>query len=420
MSEFVQRKICNGVTFGSITDDRFKIGRLSATLLVPLSRQTAAANALLSCVLTRSCKRYPNFTALSRKLDSLYGAALYPSVRQIGDYQALTIAVSGIDDAYALDGEFVSAELADLLSSIIFEPDVNGGLFKEEDIEQEKRQLLENIDSEYNDKRYYAVKRCIENMCSDELYSIGRFGSRQDVESLKNADVYAAWERLLSDARVELTMLGNTSPDKAYEGFVKYFGSKPRTIDAVEHTEIVPNEVRYVCENQELSQSKLVMGFRCNYDNDDAAALENSLMSAVLGGTPTSKLFLNVREKQSLCYYCVSRVDNNKGIMLIDSGVETENIDKARDAVLEQLTLLKNGDISDEELTNAKLALKNSLMSSLDSLAALQSYYIGGVLRKNQLTPLKAAELTDKISKERIVELANKVQLDTVFTLRGN
>lgn len=420
MSEFVQRRICDGVTFGSITDDRFKIGRLSATLLVPLSRQTAAANALLACVLTRSCKKYPDFTSLSRKLDSLYGAALYPAVRQIGDYQALTIAVSGLDDIYTLDGETVSAELADLLSSIIFEPNVNNGLFSDEDIEQERRQLIESIDSEYNDKRYYAIKRCIENMCGEELYSIGRVGSRQEVELLKNADVYYAWENLLSNARVELTMLGSASPDKAYEGFSEYFGDKPRMITELEHVDVMPTGVKYVSESQELSQSKLVMGFRCNYDNDDRAALENSLMSAVLGGTPTSKLFLNVREKQSLCYYCVSRVDNNKGILLIDSGVETENIEKTKDAVLEQLELLKKGDISNEELINAKLAVKNSLMSSLDSLAALQNFYIGGIMRKNQLTPARAAEFTDGISKERIIELANKVQLDTVFTLKGN
>lgn len=420
MSEFIQKSICEGVNFSHITDDRFKIGRLSATLLVPLNRQTAAANALLSCVLTRSCKKYPDFTALCRKLDSLYGAALYPSIRQIGDYQALTIAVSGIDDKYALDGEAVSMELAQLLSSIIFEPNITDGHFTDEDVEQERRQLIENIDAEYNDKRYYATKRCIETMCREELYSIGRFGSRQEVEALTHPDIYSAWERLLSDSRVELTMLGSTEPDKAYEGFAGYFGDKPRKIQKIEHQDIRPTEVKRIAETEELSQSKLVMGFRCSYEKDDKGGLENSLMSAILGGTPTSKLFLNVREKQSLCYYCVSRVDSNKGVMLIDSGVETENIEKTENAILEQLDSLKRGNISDSELLDAKLAVKNSLMSSLDSLAALQSFYIGGILRENQLSPLKAAELVDGISKERVIELAQKVELDTVFSLVGN
>lgn len=420
MSDFIRKNICNGVTFGSVTDDRFKIGRLSATLIVPLSKETAAANALLSCVLTRSCKKYPDFTALSRKLDSLYGAALYPSVNQIGDYQTLTISVTGIDDRYALDGESVSSELAELLCSILFEPNIVDGHFVDDDVEQERRQLIENIDSEYNDKRLYAIKRCIELMCKDELYSIGRFGSKEDVEKLTHENIYSAWKNLLNSSRVELTMLGNSDVQKAYEGFEKYFKERPRTFNETNHQEVTPKKVIHESETEDVSQSKLVMGFRCSYFKNDEDCLANSLMSAVLGGTPTSKLFLNVREKESLCYYCVSRVDNNKGIMLIDSGVETKNIEKTEEAALKQLNALKNGAVTDSEIDNAKLAIKNSLMSSLDNLGAIQSFYTSKIMRENRLSPLKAAEAVDRITKDKIVELAQSIELDTVFALRGN
>ena len=158
MSDFIRINICDGVAFSSISDDRFKIGRMGAALITPIAKKAAAANALLSCVLTRSCKKYPDFTALSRKLNSLYGASLYPSFRQIGDYQAITISASGIDDKYV--PESVSSEIAELLCNILFEPNVENGLFCDEDIEQERRQLLEIIDSEYNDKRLYAIKKC--------------------------------------------------------------------------------------------------------------------------------------------------------------------------------------------------------------------------------------------------------------------
>ncbi len=420
MSDFIRKNICNGVTFGSVTDDRFKIGRLSATLIVPLSKETAAANALLSCVLTRSCKKYPDFTALSRKLDSLYGAALYPSVNQIGDHQTLTISVTGIDDRYALDGESVSSELAELLCSILFEPNIVDGHFVDDDVEQERRQLIENIDSEYNDKRLYAIKRCIELMCKDELYSIGRFGSKEDVEKLTHENIYSAWKNLLNSSRVELTMLGNSDVQKAYEGFEKYFKERPRTFNETNHQEVTPKKVIHESETEDVSQSKLVMGFRCSYFKNDEDCLANSLMSAVLGGTPTSKLFLNVREKESLCYYCVSRVDNNKGIMLIDSGVETKNIEKTEEAALKQLNALKNGAVTDSEIDNAKLAIKNSLMSSLDNLGAIQSFYTSKIMRENRLSPLKAAEAVDRITKDKIVELAQSIELDTVFALRGN
>jgi len=417
MSDFIRINICDGVAFSSISDDRFKIGRMGAALITPIAKKTAAANALLSCVLTRSCKKYPDFTALSRKLNSLYGASLYPSFRQIGDYQAITISASGIDDKYV--PESVSSEIAELLCNILFEPNVENRLFCDEDIEQERRQLLEIIDSEYNDKRLYAIKKCTEIMCEGESYAIGRYGSREDVEKLKNEDVYAAWKQLLDSARVELTMLGSSDPEKALSGFRKYFGNSPRTIEKIPVVSKVPESVKRVSESEELSQAKLVMGFRSAYFRRDEDCLANSLMSIVLGGTPTSKLFLNVREKESLCYYCVSRVDNNKGLMYIDSGVETENIEKTEESIMKQLELLQKGDITDDEIDSAKLAVKNSLLSSLDSLAAMQTYYVGGTLKEDQLSPAEAAAAVDKITCERIVELANEVKLDTVFTLKG-
>lgn len=420
MSDFVRNSICDGIAFGSITDDRFKIGRMSATLITPLERKTAAANALLSFVLTRSCKKYPDFTALSKKLDSLYGASLYPSVRQIGDHQAVTIAVSGIEDRFALDGASVSSELAELLCSILFDPNVENGLFNEEDIEQERRQLIETIDAEFNEKRLYAIKRCVEEMCSDEAYSIGRCGSRSEVEALTNEQVFAAWKELLRNARVELTMLGSSDPQNAFRRFESYFSDSPRAFSEIPPALKTPAEVKRITEKEDLSQGKLVMGFRSAYFKNDRDCLANSVMSAVLGGTPTSKLFLNVREKESLCYYCVSRVDNNKGIMLIDSGVETENVGRTEESILRQLELLKKGELTDGELEEAKLAIKNSLISSLDSLAAMQGFYIGGILREGQMSPLKAAAAVDDITKDRVIELANAVQLDTVYALVGN
>lgn len=420
MSDFIRKEICEGVAFSFINDNRFKIGRISATLLVPLSKKNAAANALVSCVLTRSCKKYPDFTSLSRKLDELYGAALYPSVRRIGDFQAVTISITGLDDKFALDNVSVSSELTDLLCSIIFEPNIVDGHFVAEEVEQERRQLIENIDGEFNDKRLYAIKRCTDIMCKDELFSIGRYGSREDVIALTDDDIYNAWKNLLDTARVELTMLGNTNPENTFNGFKKYFEKRPRRQSL--STEIISavGEVKRVTENEDVAQSKLVMGFRCAYPKTNQEMVANSLMSAILGGIPTSKLFTNVREKMSLCYYCVSRVDNQKGIMLIDSGVETKNIEKAEKAILEQLDILVRGEITDDELNSAKLAVKNSYISSLDSLASMQGFFIGNVLRENPLTPEKAAEIVDTVTREQITELAKCIKLDTIFSLVGN
>lgn len=420
MDEFMRKEICEGVVFNSIVDHRFKIGRISVTLLVPLSRSTAAANALLSCVLTRSCQQYPDFTSLNRRLNELYGAALYPMVRRIGDFQAITISASGLDDRYALEGEAVFSELAELLCSIIFEPKLTDGHFDEEDVEQERRQLLEDIDAEYNEKRVYAVNRCIEKMCRDELFAIGRYGTREDVVNLTQDSLLAAWKSLLDRSRIEITMLGSTDPEKVYRRFAEILGGKPRRIGG--STKIITEvaEVRHIVETDEITQSKLVMGYRCKYPENKRQIVVASLMSAILGGTPTSKLFANVREKQSLCYYCASRVDTEKALLLIDSGVETGNIQKTEEAVTEQVELLKNGRITDEELVSAKLAVKNAYLSSLDSLASIQAFYIQSILRSEQLSPSEAAEIVEDITKEEVMDIATTLQLDTVFSLVGN
>ena len=420
MYEFTKKTICDGVSFGNIKDDRFKRGRINATLIVPLDKKTAAANALLSCVLTRSCRKYPDFTSLNRKLDELYGAALYPSVNRFGDFQTVTISVSGLDDRYSLDGKSISSEITELLCSILFEPNITDGHFLEEDFEQEKRQLLENIDAEFNDKRVYAINRCIETMCRDELFSVGRFGSREDVAALTQENIYKAWKNLLDNARVELCMLGSTPYEKAFDGFKKYFDGKPRKITGSTKVVSEVGEVKRIVETEEIVQSKLVMGFRCAYPSTLRERIANSLMSVILGGSPTSKLFQNVREKQSLCYYCASRADNNKGIMLIDSGVETDNIDRAESAVMEQLNAFVHGNVTDEELDSAKKALKNVYISTLDNLSAMYGWYIGGTLSSFLVSPAEEADIVDDITKDEVIELANKIKLDTVFSLIGN
>ncbi len=420
MSEIEKREICEGVEFWCVRDDRFKASRLSVNLYTPLNRSTAAANALLSWVLTRSCRRYPDMTSLARKLNDLYGAALYPSIRKAGDYQIISISSSAIDDRYTLNGESVSSELAELLCSIIFDPKLVNGHFDDEDVEQERRQLLEEIDGEYNDKRAYALKRCREIMCRDELYSIGRCGSREDVEALEHESIAAAWKRLLDNSKIIIMMLGNADSEKAFKSFSSFFADKPRKFRKLTATVPAVHEVRRVVETDEIAQSKLVMGYRCKLPATTREHIISKLMCTVLGGTPTSKLFENVREKQSLCYYCASAINNHKGIMSIDSGVETKNIEKAEKAITEQVELLKNGVISDDELLSAKLAMKNAFVSIMDGLSGIEGFYLLDAVSSCSYTPAEGAEIVDSITREEITSLASYIKLDTVFSLVGN
>lgn len=420
MSELIRKQICEGVTFDTIEDSRFKAGRMNIKLITPISRATAAENALLACVLARSCKKYPDFTSLSRRLNELYGAALFPVIRKVGEHQVIAFVASGLEDRYALRGECISAELAELLCSVIFEPKLIDGHFDEEDVEQERRQMLEQIDAEFNDKRGYAMKRCIEIMCRDELYSVSRYGNREEMLAVTGDDLVSAWKKLLDNAAVSAMRLGSGSVQGVYDTIESRFAGRPRRIKGAAKIISEVSEVKRAVETDEISQSKHIMGYRIKYPETAKECIATSMMSVMLGGAPTSKLFLNVREKQSLCYYCACAADNEKGIMIIDSGVETDKIEKTEKAVTEQVDLMKNGDITDDELIHAKLLLKNAYISSLDSLGAMDNYYCTRVLRESPVSPRQSAEIAESITRDEIIELASHIKLDTVFSLVGN
>ena len=421
MSQIKRTELAEGVFFTAVKDSRFKTMKISANIIAPLSGETASANALLCGVLSRSTAAYPDFTALSKKLSSLYGADLNVSIRKSGDNQVLSISASGLDDRYTLEDESVAKELSLLLCGVLFDPNLSGGAFVSDDVEQERRQLLDVIDSEFNDKRLYANGQMIRYMCENEVFGIKRYGTAERIKEATPRSLYETWKNLLDTAVFEIIYIGDSSPEKAAEVFKDAFKSTKRTPVRV-RTEIIreSGEPKRIVEEMNVSQSKLVMGYRCKYPESNRECVANSLMSVILGGAPTSKLFLNVREKQSLCYYCASMADNEKGILLIDSGVETDKIEKTEKAVTEQVELLKSGDLTDDELIHAKLLLKNAYISSLDSLGAMDSYYAARALRESPASPQESAEIAESITRNEILELASCIKLDTVFSLVGN
>lgn len=420
MNTLTQKEIAPGVVFSSIKDSRFKTMKLSANIFMPLSEQTASVNALLCYMLVRSCRAYPDFTALSRKLASLYGAELNGSVSKMGDMQCLNISVDGIDDRYTIKGEKISRMLSSLLCEVIFNPKTADRRFDESDMLQEKRQLCDMIDSEFNDKRVYASQRLVEIMCDSELYGIKRCGTKQQIEALTASDIYSAWENMLNTAHFEFMLVGDADcgsvSDVIYNAF-KEIKRNPVEIS----TDVVYSVFgqRDVVEEMDVAQSKLEIGLRTACAEPEPETTAARLMCAILGGTAHSKLFNNVREKQSLCYYCASRFFRLKGIMIIESGVETGNIEKAKQAILNEIEEMRKGNITDFEISSAKLAVTNSFCGITDTVSGIVNWYSSQLMDASVDTPLQAANKINAVTKEQIVEAANRLQLDTVYTLKA-
>ncbi len=384
-----QRAICDGVNFRSIRDTKFKTMRISAHLIVPMSRQTAAENALLPFLLSRASREYPDFTKLGQRLAELYGASLNADVQKLGDLQVLSLSASGIADRYALEGEAISGELAKLLCSILFDPPLVDGLFPEDGFEQEKRQTMELIDSEYSDKRTYARQRCEAIMCADEPYGVNRYGGKEDIARVERPALTAAWKRLLDTAKIELMVLGDCDPAPVYEGFRAAFetlGSR-KTADCTTKVVRSAEKVNTVTEKMDVAQGKLVMGFRTGTATPDEEVPATRLMAALFGGTPNSKLFLNVREKLSLCYYCSASYNSMKGIMLVQSGVEVKNMERAKEEILRQLDEVKQGNFDESEVEAAKMSLCNSYRTLSDSLGGLENWYLSQTFASHSQQP---------------------------------
>lgn len=420
MSKIIRQQITDAVTFNTIKESRFKTMRISVTAFLPLKKATAADNALMSLVMTRSCNKYPDFTVLSRKLSSLYGASLSSGFRKMGDTQALAFSISGIDDRYALGDDVISKELSDLLCDVIFDPFVKDNAFDTTECEQERRQLIDMIDSEFNEKRVYANQKAVAIMCADEAYGISRYGDRQSVEAATPQSLYNAWQNMLESARFEIIYVGDSDSSTAYDVFKSRFTQIKRSsvelcTDIIRETDSVKEEN----EDMELSQSKMILGFRTGVAEPDDDVMATRLMCAVLGGTAHSKLFCNVREKLSLCYYCSSSYIRQKGIMLVESGVERDNIEKAKTAILAEIKAMQNGEITDEEIEATKLSLVNSFHSSCDTVGGINAYYMSQMLDGAVYTPQEAADKVNAVTKEDVIRCANKLTLDTVYTLTG-
>ncbi len=422
MVDIEQRSVCEGVNFRIIKDTKFKTVRVSVNFMLPLQKEKTAENAMLPFLLSRASREYPDFTKLGERLEELYGAQIAADVQKLGDVQMLSVYATGIADQYALGGERISAELSRLLCSIIFDPPFENGMFPEDGFKQEQRQTIEMIESEYNDKRAYARLRCEEIMCAGEPYGLKRYGSKEEIAALQRSQLTEAWQYLIDNARVEIMVLGDCDPESAYKGFHQAF-ARVRTGSAVDcPTENVKTaaQVKDITEKMDVAQSKLVLGFRTAVSAPDKKTSAVKLMTALFGGTPNSKLFLNVREKLSLCYYCSAQYNSMKGIMLVQSGVETKNVERAKQEILAQLEEVKAGHFDDDEIATAKLALCNGYRTVCDSLGAMEAWYLSQTFTGDIKRPEDAAEEIQGVSRQDVIDAANNVTLDTVYRLVGS
>ena len=416
--EMTRTKLAEGVYLTYLPARKFKTSLLSAQFAVPIRQETASAYALLPAVLRRGTVTYPDMGSLSARLDRLYGASIDYTVRKKGENQCVGFVASFIDDSFAPGGEKLLEPVADLLGELICDPATERGRFVPAYFESEKTNLIDAIRSLINDKRDYADSRLLWEMCAGEPYGISRLGSEETAEKLQLRKLYAQYGQLIATSRLELFYSGSADENRVVRALRSAFSTLPReNIQDVAIPQDHParEEVRTVVEELDVTQGKLGMGFSCGSSDTAALLMGNTLF----GGSSNSKLFLNVREKLSLCYYASSLYHRQKGLITVSSGIEFDNYQKAYDEILAQLAAVQNGDLEDWELEGARSTLLNAYASMGDSQGKLENFYLGQAVTGQSETPEDLAAQVRQVTPERIFKAMKTVKLDTVYFLRG-
>ena len=423
--EFNRTELMPGVFLSHLRSDKFKTACMSVTLLTQLRRETAAMNAVIPFVLNRGTTRYGDMEQLSRRMDELYGAAVEPVVRRIGEIQCIGFYGSFPEPDYLPGGEALLGDTCALMAQLLLDPATRGGLLLPQYVDSEREKLLDIIRSRMNDKRSYALTRCIEEMCCYEDFAVSRFGSESEAENIHYKKLTRHYRELIQTCPVEIFYCGKTDFKAVSAAMREAFSTMPRgEIDYDIGTDVrmnaVEDHVRFVEEEMDVTQGKLVLGFRLGecMEEPDIPALY--VFNAVYGSGATSKLFMNVREKLSLCYYASSAVYLHKGIMLVSSGIEFDKLDAARDEILAQLDSVRRGEITDDELRSAKKSVASDLRAVQYSIGELEGFYLSQALDGLDYGPAELAALAEDVTKEDVQAIAKSIECDLIYFLKGS
>lgn len=425
MTNVKRSQLAPGVFLTTVQTKKFKSALLSASLLVPLQEETASINALVPYVLRRGTADCPDMEALSAAMDDLYGGVLEPVIRKKGETQCLGFLCSLLDDAYTLAEEKVLEPATQLLGDLLLRPYLVEGAFSPDYVEGEKANLMDRIRAQMNEKRQYSIQRLSRLMCQGEAYGVDRFGDEAHVSVITPQSLWTAYETLRDTARVELYYCGSADPKRVEaslrQSLSPLLETRTRaTLSCRILTEPARPKPQVVEEALDVAQGKLAMGFRTGgisiTDSDFPALL---VFNAIFGGTTTSKLFMNVREKLSLCYFASSMLEAHKGLMLVSSGIEFDKYEQAKAEILAQIDACQTGEIEDWELTGAVRSIVSALTGTLDSQGGLEDYWLGRSVAEITQGPEELSARVETVTKNDVMAVASRVKLDTIYFLKG-
>lgn len=413
-------EIANGVKLLCVNSNKFKTNCIKVDFYLPISENLAAQNVLAS-LMGHTSQNYNTFKDFNGKIESLYGADFDTGIATIGEKVRIRFSVEIPDDRFSLDGKSIAREAVEFLIDIIKNPNCENNEFDRAETEREVRFTLENIEAEKNDKRAYAVSRLRQLMCQGEPYGIDREKLENDVRNLDGKKLYAAYADMLKSSTIIITACGSLDGEMIKDSFTSFVNSisdrNPAKLETVFITRA--DKIRYFKDEMDVNQAKLVIGLRSGMENADDSYFPFRVMTDIFGGGPYSRLFLNVREKMSLCYYCGARLLREKGIIFIQSGIEEENYEKALNEIINQLDIMKKGEFTDEDFVSSIKALSDAFKGVEDSPVAICTFYSSQAFDDKIVSGEEYAQKITEVTREQVTECAKRVSVDSVYLLAG-
>ncbi len=402
-----------------INDKKYKTVSMSMYLHRKLDKEEVTKNAVLAKVLKRGTQKYNTIKNINTHLEELYGTLYSIDITKKANVQSICCTVSNISEKFSSPD--VPCKAAGLIMEFLFEPYTPDGMFDKDYVEIEKQNLKDDIDAIINDKRSYANLRVVEHMCSGEDNAILECGYAQDIPKINNENLFNHYKSIINTSPIDIFVVGDVDISSIIEYVKKYLDTISFDIKPIDIKGSLKKagEPKYVDEVMNINQGKLAMGFRTETDGNNPNYYALLVGNSIYGAGAHSKLFNNVREKMSLAYYASSRLDKFNGLMIVSSGIEFSNYEKARDEIMVQLDAVKTGDFKNEDIEVAKNYIINSYRSYLDSQYLMKDFYLAMSFSGADDTLEDAIKKVQTVTKEDIINAFSTVNLDTVYFLKG-
>ncbi len=412
-----------------INDEKFKSIYISINFTMPVKNEEISQNAVLASILSKSSAKYKTQKDIEKKLYELYGVNFDINVEFVGDLYNVAFRIECINKKYLPDNQDVLEESIQFLHDIIFEPNMNLGKFDEKIIEIEKDAIIEKLRMIKDDKLRYSVFKTEGLLCKDEPFGMFVYGKEDDVKAITDVDLYNRYNNLIKNSCITVLLSGNLNGyDDIEQSFQKIFGNKLNTninydeliYNIVNSTKRKNNKINETYEKQDTVQSVMTFGLRLkeHVDNDFYAF---NVYNSILGATPSSKLFQNFREKESLAYTVRSRCYRFKGILIIYAGIERKNYNRAKEVIIQNLNEMCSGNISDAEFEASKKSLISDLLEWNDSKIAISKMIFSNLIvnKNDKITVYDMIDNIKKVTKQDVINIANRLEVEEIFLLGG-